>query len=438
MAKTKTVLAIPTYLSRLENAGVLFSIVHATAKDSPHEWRLAQSSSSANCTGMNSLFIEALDLRDQGEATHFLMLHNDIVPQIGFIDKMHEVMERTGCDILSAVSPIKDEKGLTSIALDEQIGDRDFDWAPRRLTMREIHKLEPTFTRPNLLINTGCMLVDLRKDWTNHIWFHFDDRIAVFNGKRQPQMRPEDWNFSKDARKLGAVIYATREVTLTHHGQQAFPTAFPWGEWDTDQVYYCEGVPPGVLDNMSAIEGWFKPEEGALLYKAAEAAFRMSDHVLEVGSYKGRSTSVLGSAASRAGESKRVFAVDPHEGNCGPEHKFKPTFDVFKENMVRCGVSDHIVPLVTRSENVLCTEELGLLFIDGLHDYENVKSDYLKFVQHVKPGGLVAFHDYEQQYPGVMKLVDEEIAAGRLVKQMKAMNLMVCMVPKVESAVAAV
>jgi predicted O-methyltransferase YrrM len=429
MAKTKTYLAMPTYLGRIENSEVVISIVHCRKEGSENLFQLGQCNTSANCTGFNTLWCEALDQRDKGEATHFLMLHSDIVPQVEFLDKMHEIMARTGADILSAVSPIKDSKGLTSIALDEQLGDRDFDWAPRRLTMKEIHTMEPTFTLPNLLINTGLMLVDLRKDWTNHIWFHFDDRIAVFNGKRTPQMRPEDWNFSKDARKLGAKIWATREVTLTHHGQQSFPTAFPWGEWDTDQVYHCEGVPPGVLDTMSAIGGWFKPEEGALLYKAAEAAFKISDHVMEVGSFMGRSTSVLGAAAKRAGEQKRVFAVDPHEGNCGPEYKGYDTFETFKANMIKAGVSYQIVALRTKSENVLCNEQLGLLFIDGLHDYENVRNDYLKFVQHVKPGGLVAFHDYEPAYPGVMKLVDEEVAAGRLKSQVKAQNLMLCQVP---------
>ena len=434
MAKTKTYLAQPTYLGRIEDAGVIISIVHCRKEGSENLFQLGQCNTSANCTGFNTLWCEALDQRDKGEATHFLMLHSDIVPQVEFLDRMHEIMARTGCDILSAVSPIKDSKGLTSIALDEKIGDReDFDWAPHRLTMREIHKMEPTFTHPKLLINTGLMLVDLRKDWTNHIWFHFDDKIAINSyGKRQPFMRPEDWNFSKDARKLGASIYATREVTLTHHGQQSFPTAFPWGEWDHDQVYHCEGVPPGVLDTMSGILGWFKPEEGALLYKAAEAGFKMSDHVLEVGSFAGRSTSVLGAAAKAAGAHKRVFAVDPHEGHCGPDDTFQDTFEHFKANMIAAGVSDNIVALRTKSENVLCTEELGLLFIDGLHDYENVRNDYLKFVQHVKPGGYVAFHDYEPPYPGVMKLVDEEIAAGRLTKGAQAMNLILLRVPPVK------
>ena len=429
MAATKTYLACPTYLGRLETSDVLFSVLHAVAPGSENQFQLATSNSSANCGGFNTLLVEALDARDRGEITHFCLLHSDIAPMVGFLDKMHEIMARVNCDVLSAISPIKDRQGVTSTALDEQYGDRDREWSPRRLTMKELHKMEPTFTHPKLLINTGLLLIDLRKDWTNKIYFHFDDEITTRFGRRQARFKPEDWNFSKDARALGATIYATREVTLTHHGQQKFPTAFPWGEWEHDQTYACEGVPEGILDQMASIEGWFMPQEGALLYKAAEAAFKRGDFVMEVGSYKGRSTSILGNAAKRAGEHKRVFAVDPFEGNCGPEHKFSPTFEEFKANMVKAGVSDQIVALKTKSENVLCTEQLGLLFIDGLHDYESVRSDYLKLVQHVNPGGFVAFHDYEPAYPGVMKLVDEEVAAGRLTKGAQAQNLMLCRVP---------
>ena len=295
--------------------------------------------------------------------------------------------------------------------------------------MHEIMKMEPTFTFPNILLNDGLMLVDLRKDWVNHIWFHFDDKITMYRGKRQVAMKPEDWNFSRDARKLGATMYATREVRLTHHGQQSFPNSFAWGTHETDTLHHCPGVPAGVIDKFDGIEGWFKLDEGAFLYKVAEGAFKMSDSVMEIGSYKGRSTYLLGEAAKRAGPDKRVYAVDPHEGDCGLKDRFADTFQEFRDNMIRTGVSDQVVALKVKSKDVTCTQELGLLFIDGLHDYENVKFDYEKFYPHVKSNGFIAFHDYEPPYPGVVKLVDEEIASGRIKKFQQAQNLMVCRKP---------
>jgi len=50
---------------------------------------------------------------------------------------------------------------------------------------------------------------------------------------------------------------------------------------------------------------------------------------------------------------------------------------------------------------------IGLLFIDGDHSYEGCKADYNGFAKYIIPGGYLVFHDYEDKYPGVQKLVDE-------------------------------
>lgn len=443
MPKTRTLLAIPTYLGRLENSDVIFSLVHATKAGSENQWQLGLSSSSANATGFNQLYCQALDLRDKGQASHFLMLHSDIVPEIHFIDKMHEIMEKTGCDVLSAVSPIKDRLGLTSTALEQAVGDRDAEWGgPRRLTMREIMKMPPTFTAPNLLVNDGLMLVDLRKPWTDQMYFHFDDRIGMYQGKRVPQMRPEDWNWSRDARKLGATLYATREVKLTHRGQQDFPNSCAWGEMQTDAVYHCPGVPDGLLDTMDTIPGWFQPEEGATLYLQAVEGLKVAPQIVEIGSWKGRSTFVLASACKAAGKHwigdaqdiATVHAIDPHEGDLnseGKDLKTDKTYDEFMANMVRTGVRDHVRAKVCKSTEVnWFGGPIGLLFIDGKHDYESIATDYEHFFKWVPEGAIVAFHDYADAEPDVKRFVDEEIGEGALEHVMLTGSLRVCRVPK--------
>lgn len=442
MPKTSTLLAIPTYLGRLENAEVLFSLVHATKPGSENAWMPGLSNTSANCTGFNKMYCQALDLRDAGTITHFLMLHSDIVPEIYFIDKLHEIMEKVGCDVLSAVSPIKDSMGLTSTAIDQVVGDRDEDWGgPRRLTMREIMKMPPTFTDPNILVNTGLMLVDLRKPWTDKIFFHFDDRIGLYRGKRVAQMKPEDWNWSRDARKLGATLYATREVKLTHRGQQDFPNSMAWGEMETDVLYHCPGVPDGILDTMDTIPGWFDPQEGAQLYIHAKKALEVAPRMVEIGSYQGRSTFVLASAAKAVGthwqgdtqHPIKVHAVDPHMGDLNSQGKdiaAAPSLEEFKANMERLGVQEHVTTHVCKSTEVnWYGGPIGLLFIDGKHDYESVAADFEHFIKWVPPGGYVCFHDYMDVEPDVKKFVDEEIGTGTLEHVVLTGSLRICRVP---------
>lgn len=43
----------------------------------------------------------------------------------------------------------------------------------------------------------------------------------------------------------------------------------------------------------------------------------------------------------------------------------------------------------------LWTKPISLLFIDGDHSYEGVKSDTLNWEKHVKKGGTILFHDYD-------------------------------------------
>ena len=51
---------------------------------------------------------------------------------------------------------------------------------------------------------------------------------------------------------------------------------------------------------------------------------------------------------------------------------------------------------------------LDLVFIDADHSYKGVKSDLEAWGPKVRPGGVLAGHDYEQpDFPGVKQAVDE-------------------------------
>lgn len=101
--------------------------------------------------------------------------------------------------------------------------------------MTEIYQRDATFTDPKLLLNTGLMLIDIRKPWIEKCWFEFVDRIEKIDGKFVDVGMSEDWHFSRKAREMGASLWATREISVRHIGGGEFPNDQPWGVLKTDE-----------------------------------------------------------------------------------------------------------------------------------------------------------------------------------------------------------
>lgn len=178
---------------------------------------------------------------------YFAMLHADVEPQDYWLDMLVEELEAKNLDVLSAVIPIKDAKGLTSIALERPVPDT---WRPLcRLTLREIYQLPETFTSDDvcgyrLLLNTGCWVCRFDPSWAARIFFTINDRI-VFNTKLngyQAQTEPEDWNFSRQCRAWNLKIGATRKVSIKHGGDAHWPNHAEWGQWTFDEQYVESSV----------------------------------------------------------------------------------------------------------------------------------------------------------------------------------------------------
>jgi hypothetical protein len=55
---------------------------------------------------------------------------------------------------------------------------------------------------------------------------------------------------------------------------------------------------------------------------------------------------------------------------------------------------------------------VDLVFVDGDHSIEGCKGDIVNWVTHLKPGGLMVFHDYGGPYWGDVKIVVDEFMAG--------------------------
>jgi Methyltransferase domain len=161
---------------------------------------------------------------------------------------------------------------------------------------------------------------------------------------------------------------------------------------------------------IQPIEGWLYGGQERWLFDSARSLSNGSN-IVEIGSYKGRSTCSLGFGCR--GTQKRVFAIDRFDG--GPDLPRADTFQDFSRNVEQCGLSEYIVPIVASSTDVARTwrKPIHLLFVDGSHKYEDVVADFVGFFPHVVSGGIVAFHDVETTWPGVLQAWND-VVRGRL------------------------
>lgn len=162
---------------------------------------------------------------------------------------------------------------------------------------------------------------------------------------------------------------------------------------------------------MEKIDGWLSEGEAKYLYSLA-CYGPGTGALVEIGSWKGKSTVVL-AAGSKAARREKVYAIDPHRGGPDQEglgYKNIDTEGEFRENIRTAGVDDYVVPMVMRSSDAVQTwqDPIRLLWIDGDHDYGAVKNDFILWEPHVIDGGVVAFHD-TYAWEGPRKVVEEYI-----------------------------
>jgi len=154
------------------------------------------------------------------------------------------------------------------------------------------------------------------------------------------------------------------------------------------------------------VRGFMPADEGRALYDAAMRYLNGGVGV-EVGTYCGKSTLLLGAAAQlTAGV---LYTVDHHHGS--EEHQpgweyhdtslvdevtgLFDTLPTFRRTLDTAGLDDHVVAIVGKSPVVARGWRLPLqfLFIDGGHSEKAATEDFEGWAKWVSPGGGLVIHD---------------------------------------------
>jgi hypothetical protein len=138
--------------------------------------------------------------------------------------------------------------------------------------------------------------------------------------------------------------------------------------------------------------------------------------IVEIGSFKGRSTVMLSKVAAHYGLGP-IVAIDPHthdltEKDGPPPATSTPsTYDDFLHSLRQAGVEQDVEVHRAYSRDVSrgWTRPIRLLWIDGDHTYQGAQQDFLNFFPHLSPLGVVAFHDALNNFPGPIQVYVEQI-----------------------------
>jgi predicted O-methyltransferase YrrM len=153
-----------------------------------------------------------------------------------------------------------------------------------------------------------------------------------------------------------------------------------------------------TLAAVADVEGWISDAQARRLFHQARGV-RPPGRIVEIGSYRGRSTIVL---ARGAPDGVGVVAIDPHAGtDRGPqeirgyEEQAQRDHEVFRRNLRRSGVEGVVRHLRLPSDAALSEleGEFELVFVDGAHRYRPARADIAGYGARVRPGGALVLHD---------------------------------------------
>lgn len=195
-----------------------------------------------------------------------------------------------------------------------------------------------------------------------------------------------------------------------------------------------------MIFDRSPYDGFVPPADTLTCRDETHPVFRELFHrvkpriILEVGTWKGASAILMARLCKEMGlHGAEIVCIDTWLGShemwedrvpgsywgyeaLGLENGFPTIYRQFLGNVVLSGHADVITPFPISSNNAavfLARKGVvaDLIYVDGGHNYRDVKSDIEAYWPLVRPGGVLLGDDYHAGGPGVVQAADEFAAA---------------------------
>lgn len=189
-----------------------------------------------------------------------------------------------------------------------------------------------------------------------------------------------------------------------------------------EQLNKLDSIHKNVLEKIpfvEDVEGWLLVVEATELFLLAEKIDSVNPIVCEIGTWKGKSAYIFATALK--GKQGTLYVVDPFDGDGDSASKDSYQQEIkkldtsllqnFKDTVRKYDLLEgvQILPFLSSDARPQFFEKkIDLLFIDGNHDYEAVKNDYLLWSPLIPSGGTIVLHDFGAVHVDGPKRVAEE------------------------------
>lgn len=159
---------------------------------------------------------------------------------------------------------------------------------------------------------------------------------------------------------------------------------------------------------MKGIDGFFSEDEGRWYARFARAL--RGGTFVEIGSWKGRSTSFVGPVCNANGT--RLVCIDHWRGSRDSDRYAAELArcdveQTFRANMRELGIVVDVIAEPSSAAALLFEpSSVDRAFLDGSHDGASVTEDLTLWSARLRPDGILAGHDYDAKHPELCAAVD--------------------------------